>query len=459
MSTFTAFLLIGIFASCSISPTKINISLNKNTTRSIASNSKGLSCKNLFKAQRLSMAKNNIVDYIKHPRKFILKESQRKTEQQEIYFQFQRHPFKIKFHPFKWIDRQVLLKPTRYFTSKLLKNEYEPSMLFSFALYTYFFIEVIAPVTLEPLMEQNASLHQKKEERFAIKNDYRYENFNKGKIILEDLKNKKIKSKKELAFIKKIENSLLQFSIVFSSYSTYFSALVDYKNQLINKKSFNKVKSLKEIQGLKIKTISDKDSTNNTQASPDVECALCHLLPLEFFNIMIKETPHVFLDWAQYADKTPDSLLGGVKKLPTSKTFNQQDYLVKLLFRIHRKNLDQEIIFRHLFKNSYTLHDSVVWMNTSTGFKKIQETFPTEVKELLNSSLYKKLHKLLLEEKITKKLLLKTMQEFLQWKFNLDTLKSLGLQRVTSYEKNGKTVQIIITVKSVEKDMLRFVQK
>lgn len=430
------------------------MSVNKKTTRNIASTSKSLSCKNLFKAQYLTVVKNNVIDHLKHPRKFILKDSQQKTEQKDVYFQFQKHPFKIQLHPFKWLDRQVLIKPTRYLTSKLLKNEYEPSMLLSFVLYTYFFIEVIAPVTLEPLMEQNASLYQKKEERFAIKNDYRYEAFNKMHLLLEELKKKKLKSKEEQELIIKAQRALAQFPTVYNSYTVYFSALLGYKNQLIENKPFIPTQTLTNIQNLWLKP-DTKKTKDALQASQDIACSFCHLLPEEFFSLMIAETPHVFLDWAQYAEKTPDSSSESLKKLPQTNTFNQKDYLIKLLFRIHKKNLNQEIIFRHLYKNNYTLHDTVVWMNTSTGFKQLKDAFPKETEQLLNSSLYKKLQNLLVEKKITKQVFLKTMQEFIQWKFNLETWQSLGLQRIATYKKNGNIVETIITIKSLEKDIIR----
>lgn len=462
ISNFTIFILIGTLTSCSIKPHKLNVSFKKNTTRSIANTT--LSCKNLFKAQRLVVAKNNIIDYIKHPRKFILKDSQRNNKQQQTYFQFQRHPFKIQFHPFKWIDKQVLIRPTRYLTSKLLKNEYEPSMLFSFALYTYFFIAVIAPVTIEPMMEQNAELYQDQEQDFALENDYRYENFNKGLILLNDLKKKEVKSKEDLKLMENIENALLQVPAVFKSYSLYFFTLLDYKNQLIEKKISTPEQDLISIQNLgeKLnlkKEVKTNDVVTNTQSAEPIKCSLCHLLPIDLFSLMLKDTPHVFLDWAQYAEKTSELPEKGFKKLEPKKIFNQKDYLTKLLFRMHKKILDQEIVFRHLYKNSYNLHDTIVWMNTSTGFDEIQNTFPTETKKLLNSSMYKDLQALFLEKKITKKVFLKAMQEFLQWKFNLETWKSLGLQRVASYKKKGKTIEVVITLEKTQKEMLRSLVK
>lgn len=431
-------LLILTVSSCNLFFKKPQLSFKKKITRNLASSGAALSCKSLFKAHRLVLAKNIIIDHLKHPRKLILKDSLR---------QEQAHLPKInwKRHPFKFINSKAFIEPTRYLTRRFLKNEYEPSFLLSFAVSMFLFIEAMAP-----LEESNTKLHKEHDANIQLKHDYRYKSFKQAEKILKDLQKKKKLSEKDRKIIVQLQQVLLKIPHINQSYDLYFYSLLSYQKDINSSQSFTPQQALIDIN-------THKKFSKNKKLMPS---------PAEWIQAMIEHHPYLFLDWAKHAQSTPESKFPDLEQIKLTKTFNQQEYLVTLLFKIFQKNLQQEIIYRHLYKSShyYNMAVNFIEKNTSinlgyikieTDFDQLKQAFPEEVKKLLNSSLYKKIQSLLQEGKVSKGDALHSMQEFVQWQFNFSIWHNLGFQKVITYKKQGKNIKLPITIDLVERDLIK----
>ncbi|MBE8221430.1 MAG: hypothetical protein HAW60_01740 [Bdellovibrionales bacterium] len=329
--------------------------------------------------------------------------------------------------PIHFLKYNTFIRPTRFITRKstLFNREYEPSTFLSSLSYAYYFYYL----AIEPIQDHKKQ-SIKKEVNFLISKDYRYASFaplyNKTKILKNKIKSDNLKKekvnqlKKELLFMK----SRL-YKIVLNkkrSYDIFFSGLLKTKAKMLD-------------NFLHKPLVKTKDSQK----------------AITFLKNISKKLPALFLELDQALDKDFYINLGGFKKLNKKNIQSAEDkekLKTMILIKIVKKHIYQETIRLMLYF-------------TQSERSEFFQTFPWVMGQIISSKMYSRLNNLYKSKEINEGQFLRSMQEFIQWKFNFSIWRDLGLQRFEIGKNTEQKVYYtnkILTLKKIKQNILKTVK-
>lgn len=420
----------------------------------------GLRCMNLFKDSFKQRSAKAIVSYLKQPSQFLIKDSLRLEKTQQLagllvpslkanfkeltlvgkWGQAARLPnqwlSKVLFQkalqldkaenfviaPINFLMHNTFVRPTRFITgkSKFFDREYEPSTLLS-ALVSAGYLYYLVSAPIQNIVKDK----QQAKADFLIKNDYRYASllplYNKAQLLKEKLNEKNLSEK---------EKKQLTTEWLFIRYRL--------KQLILNKKQYYEVFFFNLLQ-IKKEVLSDAflkplGSTKTYKAS------------LALLNDLANQLPTLFLEKDQWVDsKKVHKPLNGFLQMDIKNKKTKEEVKNTILMHLVKKHIRQEAVWMLLYSSAFKNKD-------------FMSQFSLEVKEVELSSMYKQLMALQEKNKITKGQFLRSMQEFIQWQFNMSVWKELGLQRLVIKRKaNGAFhyTDKVLTLKKIKESIIK----
>lgn len=421
-----------------------------------------LRCLNLFKESLKSRSSEIIISYIKNPSQLLIKESLRLEESQKLaglllpaikgefkdltifgklnkilstpnqlltkaIFQTALNLDRQKrfsIAPLHFLKHNIVVRPVRFITRKsaLFNREYEPSTLLSSLAYGYYFYQLV----LNPIKKELKD-KAKKEIDFLILKDYRYASllplYNQAKALEDKIKSKDFKAKeikqlqKESLFMKsRVSRAVFNKKY---SYDIFFSDL------------------LKTKKGMLSDLLSEPlSSTENSKKA------------IAFLKALSNKFPTLFLERDQWSNKSEYAELEGFVKVNKKITKSTEQLKNIILIKLVEKHIHQEIMSLVLYFNKAERAEFV-------------KMFPWAFANIVLSPMYKKLETLQGRNTIAKGQFLRSMQEFIQWKFNFSVWKDLGLQPLViekNLEGNPYYTNEILTLEKIKKNILKEVE-